>query len=322
LVAADVIVSVRVLVTGATGFVGRTLCPLLEKAGYEVRPVVRRAGAGLKAAAVISDIGPQTDWRTALEGVDVVVHLAARVHVMNDDAADPQEAFRRVNVLGSRTLALAAAQTGVRRFVFVSSVKAAAEFSEIGYPLDENMASCPQDPYGQSKWEAEQALRHVGQETGMEIVIVRPPLVYGPGVGANFQRLVRAVRGGWPLPFGCVDNRRSLVSVRNLADALCVSVGHPAAAGRTYYVSDGEDVSTAGLIKLIACMSGRRARLLMVPRTVWRLIGCLGVARSRVQRLTGSLQVSSARIRVELGWQPPQTLREGLAETLASELNR
>lgn len=304
----------RVLVTGADGFVGRALLPALTKAGHAARAAVRvpRADSAPDAVA-IGDIGPETDWTAALDGIEAVIHLAARVHVMRETATDPLDQFRRVNVEGTRRLATAAA-AGVRRFVFVSSVKVNGEetaerpFTEADIPL-------PEDPYGISKWEAEQILG--GTASGMETVVLRPPLVYGPGVKGNFLSLLKLCNRGWPLPLGAIGNARSLIYVGNLADALVRAVDHPAAAGETFLVSDGEAVSVPELVRRIAAALDRPARLLPVPPGLLRagaaLIGRPGAAK----RLLGSLVVDDQRIRKILAWQPPFTMVEGLRETAA-----
>lgn len=310
----------RVLLTGASGFVGQATGRALKAAGHSVRRVLRQAGEG--DVFRLDGIDGQTDWRGAFEGVDVVVHLAARVHQMADTAADPLAAFREVNTAGTEHLARAAAAAGVRRLVFVSSVKAVAEATSPGAYLDEDAQALPVDPYGISKYEAERALHRVAAETGLEVVIVRPPLVYGPGVGANFRALMRLLGKGWPLPLACVDNRRSLVSVDNLADVLCCCVRHPAAAGRTYFVTDGENVSTAELCRRIGRALGRPARLLPVPVCLLRLAGTLTGRSAAVQRLTESLALDSGRIRRELDWTPPYSLDQGLAATAAAEQMR
>lgn len=307
----------RILLTGASGFVGRATAAALVATGHPVRRVLRNAGDD--DVFRVDSIDGCTDWQGAFEGVSAVVHLAARVHQMTDTAADPLSAFRAVNTLGTERLARAAAAAGVRRFVFISSAKAVGESSAPGQSLNESATPRPVDPYGVSKLEAEQVLHRVADETGLEVTIVRPPLVYGPGVGANFRALLRAVYRGWPLPLGCVDNRRSLVSVTNLADALRLCVEHPAAAGRTYFVTDGEDISTAELCRRIGRALGRPARLLPVPVALLRLTGWLTGRTAAVQRLTGSLSLDSALIRRELGWRPPQTLDQALAATVSSE---
>lgn len=311
----------RILVTGATGFVGHELCPVLEAQGHEVIAIQRRpsppgasrpTGAG-PSQVVVADVSRASDWRPALQGVEAVVHLAALVDVMRDPSAAPLDAFRQVNVAGTLNLARQAAAAGVRRFVFLSSIKVNGEGGAV--PYRETDAAAPQDPYAISKREAEQGLREIAAQSGMEVVILRPPLVYGAGVEANFLRLMQATASGWPLPFGRVENRRSLLYLGNLVDAIQLCLEHPAAAGKTYLLSDGEDVSTPELIRRLARAMGRPARLLPVPPAWFALAGRLLGKRQEVARLLGSLAVDSSLIRRELGWMPPYSLDAGLAET-------
>jgi nucleoside-diphosphate-sugar epimerase len=264
-------------------------------------------------AHAVGDIGPETDWHVALGGVEAVVHLAARVHVMRDTSVDPLAAFRAVNTEGTLNLARQAAAAGVKRFIFVSSIKVNGEGRDS--PYTEFDLPAPQDAYAISKWEAEQGLREIESATGMEVVILRPPLVYGPGVGANFLRLMRSVERGWPMPFGRVDNRRSLLYLGNFTDAIRVCLDHPAAAGKTFLVSDGDDVSSADLIRRLALAMCRPARLLPVPPSWLRAAGVLFGRGAEVDRLLGSLCVDSSQIRRELGWRPPFSMDEGLRQT-------
>lgn len=309
--------AVRVLVTGATGFVGAALVPALRARGHVVRAALRREPAACDAdeRVVVGDLAPGTDWRAAVDGVDAVVHLAARVHVMHDAAADPLAEFRRVNVEGTVALARAAAAAGVRRFVFVSSIKVNGEGTAPGTAYSERDPPAPRDPYGRSKAEAETALRAVSAETGIEVVIVRPPLVYGPGVRANFLRLLAWAERGVPLPFGAVDNRRSLVYVGNLADALVACVEHPAAAGCVFLVSDGEDLSTGDLVRRIARALGRQPRLLPVPAGLLGGLARLAGRGAEADRLLGSLRVDPSALRERLGWSPPHRVDDALAAT-------
>jgi nucleoside-diphosphate-sugar epimerase len=263
---------------------------------------------------VLGDIHTSTTLAAALRGVDVVVHLAARVHMMNDDAPDTLTEFRRVNVEGTVALARAAVEHGVRRIVFVSSVKVNGE-ATAGRPFTDDDAPAPQDPYGVSKREAEDALRMIGTRTGMEITIVRPALVYGPGVRANFLHLLKTVERGIPLPLPNIQNRRSLVGVENLADLLVECVGHPGAANETFMASDGEDVSTRELVARMAKALGRPARFLPVPESAIRLAARMTGKEAAVDRLFGSLVVDSSKARQKLGWKPPVTLDNGLAAT-------
>lgn len=305
------------LVTGASGFVGAALLPALRARGHAVRAAARREiGCDADEQVRVGDLGPETDWREALAGVDAVVHLAARVHVMHDTSTDPLAEFRRSNVEGTAALARAAAASGAKRLVFVSSIKVNGEATD-GRPFTERDAPDPKDPYGQSKAEAEKALAGVAGETGLEVVVLRPPLVYGPGVRANFLRLLRLADRGVPLPFGAVDNRRSMVFVGNLADAIVRCVEHPAAAGRTFLVSDGEDLSTADLIRRLARALGKRASLVPVPPALMRTAARLLGRGAEADRLLGSLRIDSSALRESLGWRPPFTVDEGLAATAA-----
>ena len=317
------------LITGATGFVGTTLLAALQ--GRAVRRALRQpTTAPHPGDTIVGDIGPDTDWGNALAGVDCVVHLAARTHVMKEDAADPLAAYRRINVEATRNLAQQAAATGVRRFVFLSSIKVNGEGFPLPRPLShgergayvETDAPAPQDAYGISKREAEDVLRQIGADTGMEIVILRSPLVYGPGVKGNFLRLLRLVDRGMPLPLASINNRRSLVYVGNLTDAIIACMDTPAAAGKTFLVSDGEDVSTPALIRKLAAGMGRPARLLPCPVALLELGAALVGQRDAVARLTGSLQVDASLLRNTLGWQPRYTLDQGLNATQSCQLRR
>lgn len=293
-----------VLVTGATGFVGRRLCARLKEDGrFAVRAAVRREAmfpAGVEPM-VVGALGMDAAWARALAGASVVVHLAARAHVMRDTASDPLAEFRRVNVEGTARLARQAAVAGVKRLVFLSSAKVNGEtgtYTEADPPR-------PEGPYAVSKHEAEEALREVARETGLEAVIVRPPLVYGPGVQANFRALLRAVARGLPLPFGAVRNRRSLVALDNLVDFVITCMLHPAAAGETFLVSDGDDLSTAELVRRIARAFHRSAWLLPVPEPLLYAAAALTGRRAAAQKVLGSLQVDISKARRVLGWSPP-----------------
>jgi nucleoside-diphosphate-sugar epimerase len=303
-----------VLVTGANGFIGRALCDVLAASGRRVRKAVRIRVPGLPDAVAVDDIGPDTDWRTALEGVSGVVHLAARTHVLRETATNPLAEYRNINVAGTECLARSAAAGGVRRLVFVSSVKVNGERTG-ERPYSEDDTPRPEDAYGVSKWEAEQALFRIAAETGLEVVVLRPPLVYGPGVKGNFLRLMHLVARGAPLPFGAVDNRRSFIYSGNLTSATITALDAPRAAGRTYLVSDGEDVSTPDLMRRLARALGAKPRLLSLPLAALGLAAMLAGKRAEFARLTGSLQVDSSRLRRELGWQPPFTLAHGLELT-------
>lgn len=301
------------LVTGATGFVGARLCEAAAEKGLNVQRALRRDdGLG---GVMVGDLGPDTDWSAALNGVDAIVHLAARVHVMKDMVQDPLAEFQRVNVEGTKNLARQAAEAGVKRLVFLSSVKVNGVTTPPGRPFTVQDAPAPQDPYAVSKLEAEQALRRVEKETGLEVVIIRPPLVYGPGVKANFARLVAMVGRGVPLPLALVDNRRSMVALDNLVDLIITCIEHPAAAGQTFLVSDGEDLSTPDLIRKLAYAMERPARLLPVPPALLRLGGKMTGKTAEVDRLIGSLQVDISHTCDTLGWRPPVSVDDALWET-------
>jgi nucleoside-diphosphate-sugar epimerase len=313
----------KVLITGATGFVGGALREVMARAGFDVLAAVRAPCAkpdAIPNAHIVGDIGPETDWSAALSGVEVVVHLAARAHVMRDTADDPLAAFRTVNREGTLNLARQAASAGGKRFIFISSIKVNGEGRES--PYTEFDLPAPQDAYAISKWEAELGLREIESATGMDVVILRPPLVYGPGVGANFLRLMRSVERGWPMPFGRVDNRRSLIYLGNFTDAIRVCLDHPVAAGKTFLVSDGEDVSSADLIRRLALAMHQPARLLPLPPAWLRAAGALLGRGAEMDRLLGSLCVDNSKIRRELGWRPPFTLDEGLSQTVEHYLRQ
>jgi len=304
----------NLLVTGSTGLVGRALCVHLRDLGWAVRGVSRQASdpVGQQSVVQIRSIDEDTDWRGALRGIDVVLHLAARVHIMQDRSADPLAEFRRVNVHGTLNLARQAASAGVRRLVFVSSVKVHGEATVSGRPFTELDPLLPQDAYGQSKIEAKPGLQMIAMQTGLELVIVRPPLVYGPGVKANFAALMRAVQQGWPLPLGAVQNLRSLVALDNLVDFLSLCASHPRAAQQSFLISDGQDVSTPQLLREMAHALGRPARLLPLPVPVLRALGRLSGQSAAIDRLCGNLQLDISKARTLLGWTPVLGLSEGL----------
>jgi nucleoside-diphosphate-sugar epimerase len=304
----------RVLVTGATGFVGTPLCQVLTAGGYRVRRALRASQGAGPDDALVGDIGPATAWREALAGVELVVHLAARTHVLHDTAADPLAAYRSVNVEGTRRLAEAAVEAGVRRFVYMSSVKVHGE-STRGAPFRATDPPRPADAYGRTKLEAEELLRTLAAQAGMELAILRSPLVYGPGVKGNFLRLTALVARGVPLPFALVENRRSLIYAGNLVAAAAACLRSPQAAGQTFLVSDGADLSTPQLVRALAAALGVRARLLPCPVRLLELAAAAAGKGEELARLVGSLQVDASPIRERLGWQPPHTAAEGLAVT-------
>lgn len=306
----------KILVTGANGFVGTALYHALIGRGLVARRAVRRAEAVVTPGAdvVVGEIGPTTDWRQALHGVDAVIHLAARAHVMRDVAVDPLADYRRVNVLGTQGLARAAADAGVRRMIFLSSIKVNGE-KTAGKPYSEQDPPHPQDAYGVSKWEAEQMLRAIAADSQLESVVLRPPLLYGPGVKGNFLGLMRVIDRGLPLPLASIHNRRSLLYIGSLIDAIMLCLDNPVAAGKTYLVAESEGVSTPDLIRGIAGALGKPARLLPFPPALLKFAGTLAGKAESVSRLLGSLQIDATSIRRELNWQPCADMVLGLAET-------
>ena len=309
----------RVLVTGAGGFFGRTLCPALLAAGHDVSAAVRDpAAAGLGSLEIrpVPDIGPDTDWGKALSGVEAVVHLAARVDVINETVADPLAEYRGINRDGTRRLAEAAVEAGVRRLLFLSTVKVNGEKTEAA-PFSENDPPAPADAYGLSKWEAEKTLAGIAAKSELETVILRSPLIYGENVKGRFLSLLKLCRKALPLPLGGIANRRSMIYAGNLADAVIRCLAHPDAAGRTYLVGDCEDVSTPELIRRVAGALGRPARLFAVPSVMLRLAGGVVGQSATVGRLLGSLQINDGRIRRELGWTPPFAMLQGMEKTAA-----
>lgn len=307
--------TLRVAITGANGFVGQALAARLVLEGGAVTGIVRRQFDAQFPLCVVSGLD---DKRLALllADCDVVVHTAARAHVMTDEAEDPMVAYRSVNVDGTLAIARMAAAQGVRRFVFISSIKVNGESTASGAPYSHDSVPAPEDAYGISKHEAEQALKQLAAETGMEVVIIRPPLVYGPGVKGNFAAMVRLVNKSVPLPLGAIRNARSLVALDNLVDLIIVCVSHPAAAGQVFLVSDGEEVSTTELLRQLARAMGKRQLLLPVPSWVFKVgLGLLG-KKAVADRLCGSLVVDIRHTEKVLGWHPPISLMEGLREMI------
>ena len=311
----------KISITGATGLVGRALVAQLVALGrFEVLALTRQLPTNRVTEAeylIVGDLSSQGQWLSAMDGVHTLIHAAARVHVMHDTQADPLTAFRTVNVDGTLNLARQAAAARVKRFVFISSVKVNGESTQPSRPFTEADAPNPQDAYGVSKHEAEQGLRQLAADTGMEVVIIRPPLVYGLGVKANFAALMRAVQRGWPLPLGAVHNQRSLVALDNLVDFIVTCITHPRAANQTFLVSDGQDRSTTELVHGMAQAAGVHARLLPVP--VWALqAGATLLGKGdAVQRLCGNLQVDISKARTLLGWVPPVSVDKGLRRAAA-----
>jgi nucleoside-diphosphate-sugar epimerase len=305
----------KVLVTGANGFVGRCVVPALQRAGHEVRIAQRGAEAALAMTATppvetvtVGDIGPTTDWSGALTGIDAVVHLAARVHVMRDHPESEVE-FTRTNTAGTLALAQAAARQRVARLIFVSTIKVNGEYT-LNRPFNADDEPRPMDAYARSKHAAEIALREI---QGLATVIIRPPLVYGPGAKGNLERFCRLAERGWPLPIGAIRNRRDLVGVDNLASLIVTCVTHPAAVGQVFLAADGQSLSTPALYRAIADGMHRPARVFPVPVTLLRGLARLLGMGSEIDRLTQSLEIDSGKTRQVLEWLPPIPVRQGLA---------
>jgi len=305
----------KILITGANGFVGKALCQRLISRNIDFRGATRTPSRGDNRYISVGDLDASNDWRVALEGCDAVVHLANRAHIMHEVASDPLGEFRRVNVQGTLNLARQAIATGVRRFVFVSSIKVNGEVTH-SIPFRASDRPAPSDAYGITKLEAEEALRSLCSQSTMQLVIVRPPLVYGPGVKANFLRLIQAVDRGIPLPLGAIDNRRSMVAVGNLCDLLIRCVEHPDAAGRTFLVSDGQDLSTAELVRMIASALGKKPRLFAVPTDLLRLAARLTGKQAAADRVLGSLQIDMRDTCQTVDWMPPDTPFETIKQTV------
>lgn len=303
-----------IVVTGASGFVGQALVEVLIKRGHEVIPVVRRS-LGLPGEVLVSDMSAQTQWYIVLCGCNTLIHCAARAHVMRDRTGDPLAEYRRVNVAGTLNLARQAAAAEVRRFVFVSSIKVNGERTPVDKAFGAADVPAPEDAYGISKLEAEQGLMALARETGMEVVIIRPPLVYGPGVKGNFATMIRWIRRGIPLPLGAIHNQRSLVAMENLVDfiALCADIeGSPQAANEVFLISDNEDVSTTQLLRKVALAYGTRPRLMPVPARLIRLLASTLGKGTMADRLLGSLVVDTSKAQRLLGWRPLVTMDEQL----------
>jgi nucleoside-diphosphate-sugar epimerase len=312
-----------ILVTGATGFVGSALCKCLRKNGFEFRAALRalNSHSGGIEGVEVGELSSETDWTVPLRGINQVVHLAARVHVMNDKSADPLAEFRKINVDATINLATQAAAAGVKRFVFLSSIKVNGESTQIGRPFTAEDMPRPQDPYGVSKHEAECALRTIAEQTGMEVVIIRPPLVYGPGVKANFATMMQIIQRGLPLPLASITgNRRSLVALGNLVDLILACISHPAAANQTFLVSDDEDVSTAELLRRMGIALKRPAKLFYVPSLLLQFGAALLNKAEIYQRLCGSLQVDITKTKESLHWRPPLSVDQGLMQVIKGEL--
>lgn len=313
-----------ILLTGATGFVGCAVLTRASRDERDVRIAVRNQSSvrsGDTESVVVGDLDVNTDWSVALHERDVVIHSAARVHVMDDQSADPLAEFRKVNVDGTLHLARQAAAAGVKRFIFISSIKVNGEGTALDQPYTALDRPAPQDPYGVSKMEAEQGLREIAQQTGMEVVIIRPVLVYGPGVKANFRSMMNWLNKGVPLPLGTIHNKRSLVSLDNLVDLIVTCIDHPAAANQTFLVSDGDDLSTTEMLRRMGEALGKRPRLVPVPAWCLETAAAVLGKRAVAQRLCGSLQVDISHTCDTLGWTPPVSVDEGFRAAASAFLN-
>ena len=317
--------NLNTLITGSTGFIGQALICQLEAQNFEFTAAIRNASNCLPSniqQLQVGDLLPDTDWENALSDVDVVIHLAARVHIMNDTNIDPLTEFQKVNTLGTLNLARQASNAGVSRFIFLSSIKVNGESTSAGNPFLAEDTHIPNDPYGLSKYEAEQGLREISIQTGMEVVIIRPPLVYGPDVKANFLSMMHWVHKGVPLPLGAIHNQRSLVALDNLVDLITTCIDHPAAANQTFLVSDDEDISTTELLKRMAKALGKPSRLIPIPSILIRLGAILLGKRDIAQRLCGSLQVDINHTKNTLNWKPPISVDAALQKTAQAYLNK
>ena len=307
----------KVLLTGATGFVGSSIASRLVSMDYHVRIASRsQTEDNYSDIFFIDSADSETDWGAAFKGMSTVIHCAARAHIMKDELADPLTEYRKVNVAGSENLAHQAAAAGVKRFIFISSVKVSGESTSGKFAYNELMEAAPEDAYGQSKYEAEVALRQVAAKTGMELVIIRPPLVYGPGVKANFLSLLKISKLPVPLPFALVNNHRSMVYLENLADFIIRCIDHPEAANQTFFISDGQDLSLSNLIRTIRKAMNKSTWLLPIPVSLFKLVGRFTGKMAVIDRLVGDLQVDSAKAKQLLDWLPPYTVEQGIKTTV------
>ena len=304
----------NILITGANGFVGSYLAKKLSNLPAVKLTLAARVASTTQLVKTfkVNQIDSTTEWSEALVGCQSVVHTAARAHVMKDEVADPLTEYRRVNVDGTLNLARQAAEAGVRRFIFISSIKVNGEQTLIGKPFTAEDIPAPEDAYGISKYEAEQGLLQIAADSGLEVVIIRPPLVYGPGVKGNFSSMMQVVKKGFPLPLGAINNLRSLVALDNLVDLIITCINHPAAANQVFLAGDGEDLSTTELLRGVAKAAGVPSRLLPVPASVLMFMASLLGKKTMAQRLLGSLQVDISKARDLLGWTPPLSVEEGL----------
>jgi len=304
----------NILITGANGFVGSYLAKKLSNLPAVKLTLAARVASTTQLVKTfkVNQIDSTTEWSEALVGCQSVVHTAARAHVMKDEVADPLTEYRRVNVDGTLNLARQAAEAGVRRFIFISSIKVNGEQTLIGKPFTAEDIPAPEDAYGISKYEAEQGLLQIAADSGLEVVIIRPPLVYGPGVKGNFSSMMQVVKKGFPLPLGAINNMRSLVALDNLVDLIITCINHPAAANQVFLAGDGEDLSTTELLRGVAKAAGVPSRLLPVPASVLMFMASLLGKKEMAQRLLGTLQVDISKARDLLDWTPLLTVEKGL----------
>ncbi len=316
----------KVLVTGATGFIGNALVSILStREGFEPVAAIRRQQSDLPAiiqTVQIGDLNADTNWGPGLKNIQVVVHAAARVHVMSDTKSDPLSEYRKINVAGTLNLARKAIENGVKRFIFISSIKVNGEATGEGNPYTASDEPQPDDPYGISKLEAERGLLKLARGSGLEVIIIRPPLVYGPGVKANFHSMMRWLDKGVPLPLGGIKNRRSLIALDNLVDLIVTCIDHPAAANQVFLAADGEDLSTTELLERLAKAMGKSARLIPIPGRALEISAALLGKGDVAQRICGSLQIDISKTRDLLGWEPPITVNEALCKTAESFINK
>jgi len=313
----------KVLVTGANGLVGNSLVTKLledKKVIAGVRKDREYSFLGIEMTRY-PDIAKNTDWSQILESIRVIVHTAARVHMMDDDADDPLTEFRRVNVDGTLNLARQAATAGVGRFIFISSINVNGKMTLSNFPFKPDDAPTPCDPYGISKLEAENGLMKIARETGMEVVVIRPPLVYGPGVKANFKKMIHCLNKGVPLPLGSIHNKRTLVALDNLVDLINTCIDHPAAANQVFLAGDDEDVSTTLLLQKVGDALGKPARLIKVSPKLIKIGAAMLGKSDTANRLLGNLQVDISKARELLGWEPPVTVDEGIKKAVEGFLN-
>jgi len=306
----------NILVTGATGFVGRNLIPLLIAQGHAVSVITRHANrvfTGCKP--IIGDLESLEDIKDAIDGNDVIIHLAGRTHVLNEKSHDPYQAYAKINVKATQTLATLAAKNGVKRFIFLSSIKVNGE-ETTEFTFNENDSPKPKDDYGKTKLEAERALAKVSENSDMEVVIIRPPLIYGKGVKANFKNLIKLCALKLPLPFGAIYNKRSMIYIENLIDFIILCTTHPQAANETFLISDDEDVSTTTLVRAIRKSLGNPGLLIPIPQSWLVFLLSLVGKKTLATRICGNLQVDISKAKNLLGWKPPYTFEQGIQRTI------